>query len=70
VASTPACYGSSLGLNPDISQKFKMGDISKEVAKTLWPAKKYTKSWQISIRFICAVKRTVFFLYGDADSKQ
>jgi hypothetical protein len=27
--------GSSLGLNPDISQKYKMGDISKGVAKTL-----------------------------------
>ncbi len=36
VGSTPACYGSSsLGLNPDISHKFKMGDISKEVANTL-----------------------------------
>jgi hypothetical protein len=25
--------GSSLGLNPDIFQKYKMGDISKGVAK-------------------------------------
>jgi hypothetical protein len=25
-------YGSSLGSNPDISQKYKMGDISKGVA--------------------------------------
>jgi hypothetical protein len=24
----PACYGSSLGSNPDISQKYKMSDIS------------------------------------------
>ncbi len=24
-----ACYGSSLGSNPDIAQKYKMGDISK-----------------------------------------
>jgi hypothetical protein len=31
----PACYGSSLGSNPDISQKYKMGDISKGVANTL-----------------------------------
>jgi hypothetical protein len=31
-------------INPDISQKYKMGDISKEVAKTpqpLSPMKKY-----------------------------
>jgi hypothetical protein len=35
VGSAPACHGSSLGLNPDISQKYKMGDISKGVAKTL-----------------------------------
>jgi hypothetical protein len=28
----PACYGGgSLGSNPDISQKYKMGDIIKEV---------------------------------------
>ncbi len=39
----PACCGSSLGSNPDISQKYKMGDISKEVANTLWRAKRYTK---------------------------
>jgi hypothetical protein len=31
----PSCYGSSLGSNPDISQKYKMGDISKKVANTL-----------------------------------
>jgi hypothetical protein len=24
-----ACYGKSLGINPDISQKYKMGDIRK-----------------------------------------
>jgi hypothetical protein len=34
VTKAPACYGSSLGSNPDISQKFKMGDISKGVANT------------------------------------
>ncbi len=31
----PACYDSSLGSNPDMSQKFKMGDISKGEANTL-----------------------------------
>ncbi len=31
----PACYGSSLGSNPDISRKYKMGNISKGLAKTL-----------------------------------
>jgi hypothetical protein len=28
MGGAPACYGSSLGLNPDISQKYKIGDIS------------------------------------------
>ncbi len=28
-------YASSLGSNPDISQKYKMGDISKGVANTI-----------------------------------
>jgi hypothetical protein len=32
VGSAPACYGSSLVSNPDISQKYKIGDISKGVA--------------------------------------
>jgi hypothetical protein len=35
---SPACYGSSLGSYPNISQKYKMGDISK-VASTLLSAK-------------------------------
>jgi hypothetical protein len=35
VGSAPACYGSSLGSNPDISQKYKMGDLSKVMAYTL-----------------------------------
>jgi hypothetical protein len=35
VVSAPACHGSSLGSNPDLSQKYKMGDINKGVAKTL-----------------------------------
>jgi hypothetical protein len=34
------CYGSSLGSNPDVSQKYKMVDISKEVANTLTRNKK------------------------------
>jgi hypothetical protein len=28
-------FGSSMGSNPDISQKYEMGDISKGVANTL-----------------------------------
>ncbi len=40
VGSAPACYGSYQGSNPIISQKHKMGDISKGVANTLEPAKK------------------------------
>ncbi len=36
----PTCYGSILGSNPNIPQKYKMGDISKEVANTFYPAKK------------------------------
>jgi len=32
-------YGRSLGLNPDISQKYKMGNKNKGVAKTVKPAK-------------------------------
>jgi hypothetical protein len=30
--SVPDCYGSSFSSNPDISQKYKIGDISKGVA--------------------------------------
>jgi hypothetical protein len=33
VGSAPDCYGSSLGSNPDISQKYKMGDISVGAAR-------------------------------------
>ncbi len=35
VGSTPACYGSYLVSNSDISRKYKMGDTSKGVANTL-----------------------------------
>jgi hypothetical protein len=31
VGSALACYSSSPGSNPDISQKYKMGDISEGV---------------------------------------
>ncbi len=43
VGSAPACYDSSLGSNPDISQIYKMGEISKGVANILYSLlKKYT----------------------------
>jgi hypothetical protein len=35
VGSAPACYGSTLGSNPDIPQKSEMGDISEGVADTI-----------------------------------
>jgi hypothetical protein len=35
VGNASACYGIILGSNPDISQKYKVGDISKGVANTL-----------------------------------
>ncbi len=35
VGCSPASYDSSLGSNPDISQKYKMGDSSKGVVNTL-----------------------------------
>jgi hypothetical protein len=34
VGSAPACYGSSLGSNPDSRHLSKMGDISKGVSNT------------------------------------
>jgi hypothetical protein len=40
VGSEPACYCSSLGSNPDISQKYKTGDISNGVANTRTPKNK------------------------------
>ncbi len=39
VGSAPDCYSSSLGSNTDISEIYKMGDISKGVTNTLLPAK-------------------------------
>jgi hypothetical protein len=45
VGSAPACYGSSLGSNPDISQKYKMGDTlqrkNAENLKQIFPGKEY-----------------------------
>jgi hypothetical protein len=35
VGSAPACDGSSLGTNTDISLKYKMGDLIKGVANIL-----------------------------------
>jgi hypothetical protein len=40
IDSALACSGSSLGSNPDISQKYRNSDIRKGVAKTLQTAKK------------------------------
>ncbi len=40
VGSAPACYGSTLGSNPDIPQNSKISDISEGVAVSLKPAKK------------------------------
>jgi len=39
VGSAPAYYASSLGSNPDISQKYKMGDISKGMTTHSCPPK-------------------------------
>jgi hypothetical protein len=40
VGSASVCYGSYLNSNPDISQKYKIGDKSKGVANTFEHAKK------------------------------
>ena len=52
VDSAPACYGSSLGSNPDNSQKYKMGDISKGLAN---PPKKYTKKFTHALLQTCSL---------------
>ncbi len=41
--------GSSLGSNPDISHKYKTGDICKGVANTFKPAKKSKKVSEVSM---------------------
>jgi hypothetical protein len=43
VGSAPICYGSSLGSNLDISQKYKMGDMTKEWPTHSSPAKNIQK---------------------------
>ncbi len=69
VGSAPACYGgSSLGSNPDIYQKNKMGDISKGVANTLQPAKKKYLTKIIQNNYIIQKKmllsRKCYYTYG------
>jgi hypothetical protein len=44
----PACYGKPLGSNPAISKKYKMGDISKSVANTLYDE---TKEYLLYMRY-------------------
>jgi hypothetical protein len=54
VSRVSACHGSLLGSNPDISQKYNMGDISKGDPNTPKPAKKYTENiWESS--WLCLV---------------
>jgi hypothetical protein len=44
--SLVASLGSSLGSNPDTSQKYKkLGDIGKGVAISLYPAKRNIEKW-------------------------
>ncbi len=43
MGSAPACYGSSLGSNPDISLKYEMGNKAKEWPTHSSPPRKYTK---------------------------
>ncbi len=52
VGCAPACYGNSMGTNPDISQKYKMGDIRKGVANTLSPVKKIKKVFECYSSFL------------------
>jgi hypothetical protein len=55
LGSAPACYGSSLGSNPDSSQKYKMGDISKGLANTLKaPENNIQKNFLV--KFYCSRK--------------
>jgi hypothetical protein len=53
VGNAPACYGSSLGSNPDISQKHKMGDIRKGVANTHSTKKNVWRLCEQNIWNIC-----------------
>jgi hypothetical protein len=47
VGSAPACYGSSLGSNPDISQNTKWTTLAKEWSTLSSPPKIYKKSQTI-----------------------
>jgi hypothetical protein len=68
VGSAPAFYGSSLGSNPDISEKIKkMGDISEVVANTLCSPPKNIQKKKKKKRFLkcfaVATERRNYVLY-------
>jgi hypothetical protein len=46
-------------LNPDISQKYKMGDISEGVAKTLARQKKIQKKFQSEFPLVSMEKESL-----------
>jgi hypothetical protein len=52
LVSATACYGSSLCSNPDISQKYKMGDTNNRSGQNTLAAKKIYKKWMRSSRVI------------------
>jgi hypothetical protein len=58
LASAPDCYSSYVGSNPDISQKYKMGDISKGVANTLY------KKVISSLHFRAATGKGIINIYN------
>ncbi len=61
VGSAPACYANSLGSNPDITQKYKMGDICKGVANTLYIVRqKIKKSFGLPFLLVSYVECILF----------
>ena len=48
VGSAPACYCSSVGSNPDVSQKYKMGGI-------MWAMDRTSAKPQVNLSLFCAV---------------
>jgi hypothetical protein len=56
VGNAPACYGRPLGSNPDISQKYKLDDMSKGVANTLFKNIRKKKKLYALIKY----KRHIF----------
>jgi hypothetical protein len=48
VGSAPACYGSSLGSNTDISQKYKWATVANEWPIHSSPPKKYKRPFFIN----------------------